>query len=236
LQQDQGQGLQPVAYRSRKLTPAEVNYDTREQEFLALVDACSHWRHYLHGEQPFKLLSDHGSLKYHKTMPHLSGRLARWIEKMAEFDYTIEHIPGVKNVVADALSRRCDLKAARVLSAEEQKQVEVDRQRFKKSAESTQPPEADRPEPNGQGVIATPTQRCTAQTKNGMHCKQLTAMGQYCWNPLRTEKGLRIKKSTIPRAGKGLFAARPLPVKHLIPYTGDLVQIRSGQGGTYYLQ
>jgi transposase InsO family protein len=236
LQQDQGQGLQPVAYRSRKLTPAEVNYDTREQEFLALVDACSHWRHYLHGEQPFKLLSDHDSLKYHKTMPHLSGRLARWIEKMAEFDYTIEHIPGVKNVVADALSRRCDLKAARVLSAEEQKQVEVDRQRFKKSAESTQPPEADRPEPNGQGVIATPTQRCTAQTKNGMHCKQLTAMGQYCWNHLRTEKGLRIKKSTIPRAGKGLFAARPLPVKHLIPYTGDLVQIRSGQGGTYYLQ
>lgn len=72
LQQDQGQGLQPVAYRSRKLTPAEVNYDTREQEFLALVDACSHWRHYLHSDQPFRLLSDHDSLKYHKTMPHLN--------------------------------------------------------------------------------------------------------------------------------------------------------------------
>src|SRR5437762_10869682 len=61
LQQDQGHGLQPVAYRSRKLTPAEVNYDTREQEFLALVDACSHWRHYLHSEHPFRLLSDHDS-------------------------------------------------------------------------------------------------------------------------------------------------------------------------------
>ena len=112
LQQDQGNGLQPIAYRSRKLTPAERNWDTREKEFFALVDACLHWRHYLHSDQPFRLLSDHDSLKYHKTMPHLSGRLARWIEKMAEFDYVIEHIPGVKNVTADALSRRPDLKLA----------------------------------------------------------------------------------------------------------------------------
>ena len=57
-------------------------------------DACSHWRHYLHGTQPFTLLTDHDSLKYHKTMPNLTGRLARWVEKMAEFDYKIEHIPG----------------------------------------------------------------------------------------------------------------------------------------------
>src|SRR5680860_1035388 len=95
---------------SCKFKLAEINYDTREKEFLALVDACSHWRHHLQSELPFTLLSDHDSLKYHKTMPHLSGRLARWIEKMAEFDYKIEHIAGVKNVVADALSRRVDLK------------------------------------------------------------------------------------------------------------------------------
>ena len=86
LQQDHGNGLQPVAFRSKKLSPAEINYDTREKEFLALVDACSYWRHYLHGTQKFTLLSDHDSLKYHKSMPHLSGRLARWMEKMAEFD------------------------------------------------------------------------------------------------------------------------------------------------------
>ena len=47
---------------------------------------------------------------YHKTMPHLSGRLARWVERMSEFNYDIEHIAGVDNVVADALSRRADLK------------------------------------------------------------------------------------------------------------------------------
>ena len=77
----------------------------------AAASACQHWRHYLHGTQPFTLLSDHDSLKYHKSMPNLSGRLARWIEKMAEFDYMLQHIPGKDNVVADALSRRADLAA-----------------------------------------------------------------------------------------------------------------------------
>ena len=113
LQQDHGRGLQPVAFRSRKLTPAERNYDVREKEFLAFVDACSVWRHYLHSEKPFLFLTDHDSLKYHKTMPNLSGRLARWIEKLAEFNYTVEHIAGVKNIVADAISRRADLKGNR---------------------------------------------------------------------------------------------------------------------------
>ncbi|KAJ9531173.1 hypothetical protein QJQ45_000822 [Haematococcus lacustris] len=34
----------PLAYYSRKLIPAEVNYTTGEQELLALVSACQQWR------------------------------------------------------------------------------------------------------------------------------------------------------------------------------------------------
>ena len=37
LQQDHGNGLQPVAYFSAKMSDAERNYDVREQEFMALV-------------------------------------------------------------------------------------------------------------------------------------------------------------------------------------------------------
>ena len=251
IQQDHGNGLQPIAYRSRKLTPAEINYDTREKEFMALVDACSHWRQYLHSELPFKLLSDHDSLKYHKTMPHLSGRLARWIEKMAEFNYTIDHIPGVKNVVADALSRRADLKgtenaaavestvlaAARVAApplspAEEAAQ----RERNRCAAAKSEPPAANRPLPKPSGAIVTPSQRCTANTKAGVHCKQRTAKGQYCWNHLRSIEGLRIKKSDVPNAGLGLFAARDLPANKRIDYTGDKIQVVPGQGGPYFLE
>jgi len=82
-----------------------------------------------------------------------------------------------------------------------------------------------------------PSQRCTAQTKRGGHCRQRTAKGQYCWNHLRSIEGLRLRKSAIPGAGLGLHAARALPKgKHLL-YSGDSVELRSDQdGGPYYLQ
>jgi hypothetical protein len=109
LQQDQGKGLQPIAYLSRKMIPAEKNYATHEQELLAIVRALQEWRHYLHGAH-FTVYSDHGPLKYMQTQPHLTSRQARWQEILSEFDFTIEYKPGKKNVVADALSRRADHK------------------------------------------------------------------------------------------------------------------------------
>ena len=260
LQQDQGHGLQPVAYMSRKLKPAEVNYDTREKEFLALHDACLHWRHYLHSGQPFTLQSDHASLKYHKTMPNLSGRLARWIEHMAEFDYEIEHIAGAKNVVPDALSRRADLKSLELVWLEERDApmslaaarsqraprpaAQVDnaaearqRQLNRDAAEKVTPPAVDRPAPKSNGTIVMPSQRCTADTKRGEHCRQRTAKGQYCWNHLRSIRGLRIKKSPIAGAGLGLFADRDLPADYRVDYTGDRVPLASDRdGGSYFLQ
>ena len=246
LQQDHGLGLQPVGYRSRKLQPAEINYDTREKEFLALVDACSYLRHYLHNEEPFTLLSDHDSLKYHKSMPHLSGRLARWIEKMAEFDYRIEHIAGAKNIVADALSRRADLKDEEMQLAavrksryeiETPEQADASRGRNRRAAEETKPPAADRPEANKHGTIVMPSQRCTGQTRKGLHCKQRTAKGQYCWNHLASVEGLRVKRSTIPGGGNGLFAARDIPAGTRIDYTGDRVPLDDeNDGGAYFLE
>jgi hypothetical protein len=49
--------------------------------------------------------------------------------------------------------------------------------------------------------------------------------------------GLRIKKSSVPGAGLGLFAARDLPAGTSIDYTGDRVPLDSGSdGGVYFLQ
>ena len=223
LQQDHGNGLQPVAYRSKKLSPAERNYDTREQEFMALYDACSYWRHYLHSEHPFTLRTDHESLKYCKTMPNLTPRLARWMEKMADFDYNIEHIAGAKNVVADALSRRHDLqqpdaaepapaappapagltlaaaqqargRASRALqwrrplveSAAEAELRARTREKNKAAAEQLLRPDPALPPPQRDGTIATPSQQCTASTRAGAHCRQRTAIGQYCWSHLKS--------------------------------------------------
>jgi hypothetical protein len=40
---------QPVAFYSRKMIPAERNYETHDGELLAIVEAFLHWRHYLQG-------------------------------------------------------------------------------------------------------------------------------------------------------------------------------------------
>lgn len=108
LLQDQGRGVQPIAFMSKKMLDAEKNYTVREQEMLAIVCALKEWRHYLHGAK-FKIITDHDSLKYIDTQKNqLSSRQARWAEFMSQFDYDIIYRQGKLNVVADALSRRAD--------------------------------------------------------------------------------------------------------------------------------
>ena len=248
LQQDQGNGLQPVAFFSQKLTSAERNYDVREREFMAIYRACIHWRPYLHGIHPFQLLSDHRSLTYFMSMNDLTGRLARWQEKMAEFDCGITYIKGEHNVVADALSRRADhaieaqravaLGAARALPPTDAAEVEAQRRRNILAAERVAPPAPGLPKPDRHGTINTPTQRCTADTAKGEHCSQRTAISHLCWNHLQRDKGVRVRKSTVPGAGRGLFVAwsAGLPAGHNIPYTGDEILLPKGVGGPYVLQ
>ena len=76
LSQDQGKGEQPVAYKSRKLSPAEQNYPVHEKELLAIVHAIKLWRPYLEGWR-FTVITDHASLEYIKTQQNLSRRQAR---------------------------------------------------------------------------------------------------------------------------------------------------------------
>jgi hypothetical protein len=107
LQQDQGHGLQPIAYLSKKMLDAETRYPTHEQELLAIIVALNTWRHYLHGSK-FIIRTDHKSLQHFKSQPHLSMRQTRWKDIIANFDFEIEYIQGKDNVVADGLSRRAD--------------------------------------------------------------------------------------------------------------------------------
>jgi hypothetical protein len=107
LQQDQGKGLQPIAFLSKKMLDAETRYPVHEQELLAIIQALTSWRHYLHGSK-FVVRTDHKSLQFFQTQPMLSGRQARWKDVLANFDFDIEYVEGKANVVADGLSRRVD--------------------------------------------------------------------------------------------------------------------------------
>ena len=93
----------PVAYESRKLTSAERNYTTGEQELLGVIHAMRSWRCYLEGVE-FTMVTDHNPLIYLQTQPTLSRRQVRWSEYLQMFRFRWQYRPGRINV-ADPLSR-----------------------------------------------------------------------------------------------------------------------------------
>ena len=95
---------QPVAYASKELTPAKKNYSTTERECLAMVFSIKKFRHYLICN-PVMFFVDHMAIEYLVNKAELSGRLARWVLLLEEFDYTVEYKPGRLHLQADHLSR-----------------------------------------------------------------------------------------------------------------------------------
>ncbi len=108
LSQQQGNPsrLHPCAFFSRKLSPAERNYDIGNRELLAIKLALEEWRHWLEGaKHPFTLLTDHKNLQYLREAKRLNPRQARWALYFTCFNFKITYHPGPKNFKAVAQSR-----------------------------------------------------------------------------------------------------------------------------------
>ena len=93
-----------IAYGSRVLTKPERQYCITRRELLAVVHFVKYFRHYLVG-RAFILRTDHASLRWLKNFKEPEGQLARWLEVLDTYNFTLEHRPGVKHGNADALSR-----------------------------------------------------------------------------------------------------------------------------------
>ncbi len=97
--------LHPCAF-SKKLSPAEQNYDIGNRELLAIKLALEEWRHWLEGaNHPFEVITDHKNLQYLREAKRLNPRQARWALFFTRFNFTVTYYPGHKNTKADALSR-----------------------------------------------------------------------------------------------------------------------------------
>ena len=94
-----------IAYASRVLTKPERRYCVTRRELLAVVSFVQHFRPYLLGRR-FLLRTDHGSLTWLSNFKEPEGQLARWLERLQEYDFTIAHRPGKKHQNADSLSLR----------------------------------------------------------------------------------------------------------------------------------
>ena len=91
-----------VAYASRALTKSERRHCVTCRELLAVMFVLQQFWPYLLGRL-FILCSDHGSLIWLCNFREPEGQLARWLEKLEEYNFTVHHRSGQKH--ADALSR-----------------------------------------------------------------------------------------------------------------------------------
>ncbi|GBL97396.1 Retrovirus-related Pol polyprotein from transposon 297 [Araneus ventricosus] len=88
--------------------------------------SLEHFHHYLYGRK-FLLRTDHASLRCLLNFREPEGQIARWIQKLQEYDFEIQHRKGTSHGNADALSRRpCKESCKHCTNAEKKFEMETD--------------------------------------------------------------------------------------------------------------
>ena len=109
LWQKQADGeVKPIAFDSRFLNDSEKNYSIGELDLLAVVWGLEKFRFYLYEKKVF-LYTDHQALepliKRNRCNKQYSARLTRWLDRLAHFDISVQHIAGSNLKSTDFLSR-----------------------------------------------------------------------------------------------------------------------------------
>ena len=93
LAQVQGGKERAICYAARSLSKSQTKNSATRRELLALVTFTRHFRHYLLG-QMFTIVTDHSALQWLHNFKNPDGITARWLEKLAPFDYEVRHRSG----------------------------------------------------------------------------------------------------------------------------------------------
>ena len=104
LSQFQGGKEHVIAFAAHVITKAERNYSTNRKELLALVWGSEHFETYLYGRR-FLARTDHNALQWLRNFKNPKGQVARWLERLSDFDFVVKHRPGSLHNNADGLSR-----------------------------------------------------------------------------------------------------------------------------------
>ena len=98
----------PVTFASKTLNKAQRRYCVTRREMLAVVFFSQYFKHFLLGRS-FLIRVDHSALRWMWSFCDPQDQVARWLELMSVFDFSIEHRNGTKHGNADAMSRvPCD--------------------------------------------------------------------------------------------------------------------------------
>jgi cleavage and polyadenylation specificity factor subunit 1 len=106
IQQRCQDAWQPLAFFSRKLSPAQQNYSAYDRELLAIYEAVRHFRHMLEARH-FTILTDHKPITFafQQKRDNCSPRQFNHLDYISQFTTDIRHISGRDNIIADTLSR-----------------------------------------------------------------------------------------------------------------------------------
>jgi RNase H-like domain found in reverse transcriptase len=97
------QTCRPAGFLSKKFSVAKQHYRTHEHETISVLEALTKWEDKLLGRK-FTLVTDHKGLEYFETQKNLSDRQVCWWEFLSHFNFTIMHVDGINNKVANCLS------------------------------------------------------------------------------------------------------------------------------------
>lgn len=93
----------PIAYASRSLQKAEINYSTTDKELLAIVFAVKHFRPYLYGRK-FTLATNHSPLIWINNIKDPTSRMLKWRLTLDEYSYDVVYKKGGPHKNAAALA------------------------------------------------------------------------------------------------------------------------------------
>lgn len=141
----------PVAYFSKTFEKGEKNKAIIEKELLAIYHSIIAFRPYLYGKH-FTVYSDHKPLVYLFAMKNPASKLVRIRLELEEYEFSIIHIPGKDNILADALSR-IPFSHIKQLAEVKQQILAITRSMTKRNTQTT---------PN-------PTQKITNSNKNSQN-------------------------------------------------------------------
>ena len=94
-----------INYFRKCLSKTERQHCTTRKELLAIVMAVKNFHHFLFGQQ-FTVRTDHGSLQWLMRIKNCEGQIARWLEVLSAYTFTIVHRAGRVHNNADSLSYR----------------------------------------------------------------------------------------------------------------------------------
>ena len=87
--------LHPVAFFSKKHSPAECNYEIYDKELMAIIQCLEEWRAELESTlHLIQILCDHKNLEYFMSTKLLNRRQARWSEFLSRFNFKIVYRSG----------------------------------------------------------------------------------------------------------------------------------------------